>query len=88
MRVSDNPFNPGGGAMPPYLAGRQSEIAAFERMVRRIRDGQAENLLVHGLRGVGKTVLMGMFNKMCVENSPCPDQQGPVQQKALRACRV
>ena len=69
---SDNPFNPGGGAMPPYLAGRHSEISAFERMVQRIRDGQAENLLVQGLRGMGKTVLMHKFHRMCIGNGLVP----------------
>ena len=68
----DNPFNPGGGVMPPYLAGRHGEIGAFKQMVQRVRDGQVENMLVHGLRGVGKTVLMNMFNKMCIENDLLP----------------
>ena len=68
----DNPFNPGGGVMPPYLAGRHGEIDAFTQMVQRVRDGQAENMLVHGLRGVGKTVLMNMFNKTCVDNDLLP----------------
>lgn len=72
MSTSDNPFNPGSGAAPPYLAGRRLEIAAFERMLRRTRDGQAENILVHGLRGVGKTVLMNRFNKMCVNDGLVP----------------
>ena len=67
-----NPFNPGGGVMPPYLAGRQAEIDTFVHMVRRIQDGQAENILVHGLRGVGKTVLMNTFNKMCAESDLLP----------------
>ena len=68
----DNPFNPGEGVMPPYLAGRDGVMGAFAQMVQRIRDGQAENMLVHGLRGVGKTVLMNTFNKMCVENNLLP----------------
>lgn len=58
--------------MPPYLAGRQAEIDAFMHMVQRIRDGQAENILVHGMRGVGKTVLMNTFSKMCAANGLLP----------------
>lgn len=78
---SDNPFNPGGGAMPPYLAGRHSEIAAFERMVQRIQSGQAENLLVQGLRGMGKTVLMHKFHRMCVGNGLVPISRGQFSRK-------
>lgn len=81
MSKSGNPFNPGGGAMPPYLAGRHSEIAAFEDMVQRIYDGQAENILVHGLRGVGKTVLMHKFHNMCVECGLIPISRGQFSKK-------
>ena len=81
MSKSDNPFNPGGGAMPPYLAGRHSEIAAFEDMIQRIYDDQAENILVHGLRGVGKTVLMHRFHKMCVEHNLVPISEGQFSKK-------
>lgn len=52
-----NPFMPGAGHMPPYLAGRSSEQEEFRRLL-----GQtviAENLILSGLRGVGKTVLLG-----------------------------
>lgn len=70
-RVS-NPFNPGGGVMPPYLAGRKEEVDAFTHMARRIHDGQAENILVHGLHGVGKTVLMKTFSRMCIDNDLLP----------------
>lgn len=72
MGVHDNPFNPGCGAAPPYMAGRRYAIDAFESMMGRIRDGQAENILVHGLRGAGKTVLMDRFSKMCVCNDLVP----------------
>ena len=67
--------------MPPYLAGRDSEIAAFERMMRRIQDDQAENLLVHGLRGVGKTVLMHKFHKMCIGNDLVPISRAQFSKK-------
>ena len=41
-------------------------------MVDRICDGQAENIILYGLRGVGKTVLMRTFNKMCIDNGLLP----------------
>ena len=72
MSKVSNPFNPGGGVMPPYLAGRKEEVGAFMHMVERIHNGQAENILVHGLRGVGKTVLMKTFSRMCIDNDLLP----------------
>lgn len=51
-----NPFRPGAGHPPPYLAGRTTEIREFERLL-----GQPvilTNLVLTGLRGVGKTVLL------------------------------
>ena len=65
MSKKSNPFNPGSGAVPPYLAGRRFELESFSKMLENIQDGQIENLLMYGLRGTGKTVLMNEFNKMC-----------------------
>lgn len=51
-----NPFRPGAGHMPPYLAGRVEEQKEFSRLL-----GQQvilDNLIITGLRGVGKTVLL------------------------------
>lgn len=51
-----NPFRPGAGHQPPYLAGRTEEQKEFIRLL----DQQVilDNLILTGLRGVGKTVLM------------------------------
>ncbi|MFZ5636492.1 MAG: AAA family ATPase [Pseudomonadota bacterium] len=57
-----NPFRPGAGHMPPYLAGREHEKREFARLI-----GQRtilENLVLTGLRGVGKTVLLETFKPM------------------------
>lgn len=51
-----NPFRPGAGHMPPYLAGRKKEIEEFQRLLQQSLI--MENLLLTGLRGVGKTVLL------------------------------
>ena len=51
-----NPFRPGAGHPPPYLAGRTAEREEFGRLL-----GQSpilENPILTGLRGVGKTVLL------------------------------
>jgi hypothetical protein len=47
----ENPFRPGAGHPPPYLAGRVAEREEFERLL-----GQTtilENLVLTGLRGLG-----------------------------------
>lgn len=51
-----NPFRPGAGHMPPYLAGRQDEVREFESLLQQ--DVILKNLIITGLRGVGKTVLL------------------------------
>lgn len=59
-----NPFRPGAGHMPPYLAGRQEEEQQFRRLL-----GQkeiTENLILTGLRGVGKTVLLETFKPLAI----------------------
>ena len=51
-----NPFRPGAGHQPPYLAGRQSERQQVLKLLEQ--DVVFENALITGLRGVGKTVLL------------------------------
>jgi len=51
-----NPFRPGAGHPPPYLAGRSREIGEFERLLTQ--PVILTNLVLTGLRGVGKTVLL------------------------------
>lgn len=60
-----NPFRPGAGHMPPYLAGRETEKHEFERLLEQ--DTILENLILTGLRGVGKTVLLETFKPMAIE---------------------
>ena len=50
-----NPFKPGAGHTPPYLAGRENEKQAFSRLLDQ--DTILDNFVLTGLRGVGKTVL-------------------------------
>lgn len=54
-----NPFNPGAGVTPPELAGRAEVLRQADTALERIRRGKhAKSLLILGLRGVGKTVLL------------------------------
>jgi hypothetical protein len=62
-----NPYTPNAGAMPAVLAGRADELLAFEVLLARLRAGRTEqSLIVTGLRGVGKTVLLEEFRKRAV----------------------
>jgi hypothetical protein len=54
-----NPYAPGAGSPPPELAGRDAVRAAVALSIERLRRGrQAKSVLMVGLRGVGKTVLL------------------------------
>lgn len=54
-----NPFAPGAGTPPPELAGRSQIIEDVSIALARIRNGlSAKSVLMVGLRGVGKTVLL------------------------------
>lgn len=57
-----NPFRPGAGHAPPYLAGREEEVREFERLLGQ--NTILENLVLTGLRGVGKTVLLDTFKPL------------------------
>lgn len=62
---TDNPFNPGSGTPPPFLAGRDQELATFEDILESITKGRSTNVILTGLRGTGKTVLLNKFREIC-----------------------
>ncbi len=65
MDPARNPYNPGAGAPPPALVGREHAIEAFDIAVRRFGLGRsARSMLLTGLRGVGKTVLLREFGRI------------------------
>ena len=59
-----NPFRPGAGHMPPHLAGREKEKEEFLRLITQ--STILENMVLTGLRGVGKTVLLDEFKPMAI----------------------
>jgi Cdc6-like AAA superfamily ATPase len=66
-----NPYTPGAGTRPPVLAGREGEIAQFENLIQRLLAGRPEkSLMVTGLRGVGKTVLLSTFADFMIRTYP------------------
>jgi len=60
-----NPFRPGAGHMPPYMAGREHEIKEFKRLLEQ--EIILKNLVLTGLRGLGKTVLLETFKPMAIQ---------------------
>lgn len=58
-----NPYRPGVGLTPPYLAGRDGEEARFRRVLAGAPEIPA-NVRLFGLRGVGKTVLLKRFQEI------------------------
>lgn len=64
MRPHDNPYTPNAGARPPALVGRNEQLQAFEILLDRLRRGHTEqSMLITGLRGVGKTALLGALEE-------------------------
>lgn len=63
---SKNPYRPGVGIRPLYLAGRDPSLRRFSAMLRAAPEQQA-SMRVTGLRGVGKTVLLGAFGERAEE---------------------
>ena len=61
-----NPFKPGAGHKPPYLAGRRDEKIEFRKLLQQTTI--LENCILTGLRGVGKTVLLDEFRAIAISN--------------------
>ena len=62
MSISNrNPYTPGAAHAPPYLAGRDDERRAFRRLLEQ--DVILENVVLSGVRGIGKTALLREFYK-------------------------
>jgi hypothetical protein len=60
-----NPYTPNAGSRPSELAGRQRELRQFSILVARLKKGTTDqSLIVKGLRGVGKTVLLNAFEDL------------------------
>ena len=62
-----NPYAPGAGQRPPELAGRDVELETFDVVLERTARGRPErSLVLTGLRGVGKTVLLNALRSAAV----------------------
>jgi len=61
--MARNPYSPGVGTRPPYLAGREQEVRLFTRLLEDFPE-KRRNLRLTGLRGVGKTVLLKEYQRI------------------------
>jgi len=69
---AQNPFTPGSGRMPPYIAGREHEQAVISDFIGELSRSQApQAIIMVGPRGCGKTVL----NNWCREAAPGIDSK-------------
>lgn len=66
MQSFMNPFRPGAGQFPPYLAGRTKEKNDFQKLLQQ--EPILRNLVLTGLRGVGKTVLLDEFKPIATKS--------------------
>jgi len=60
-----NPFSPGAGSPPPELVGRDPILEQARILLGRVQQKKSEkSMLLTGLRGVGKTVLLNEIKRM------------------------
>ena len=96
MNPITNPYNPGAGTPPPELAGRDELREKVRICIERLRIGNsAKSLILVGLRGVGKTVLLDRMRSdaegtgiqtlriEAPENKSLPAMLAPELRKAL-----
>ena len=65
-QVTSNPFRPGMGLEPLYLADRERQLERFQRYLAGY-PGLPRNVRLTGLRGVGKTVLLQQYGRLAEE---------------------
>jgi hypothetical protein len=65
-----NPFSPGAGAPPPELVGRDGVLEQARILLGRVKEKRPEkSMLLTGLRGVGKTVLLNEIDRMARDSA-------------------
>lgn len=65
-----NPYRPGAGLMPTYIAGREEDIENVEQMFIALKMNiPTQSIIFSGLRGVGKTVLMNKLQDIAEEKN-------------------
>lgn len=68
MDAATNPFAPGAGLRPVALVGLEIELDTWAVALRRVAaQRSARSVVLQGLRGVGKTVLLGEYHRMATK---------------------
>jgi hypothetical protein len=63
-----NPYSPGSGLRPAALAGRDGELKEWRVALQRLQNARsAKSVVLHGLRGEGRTVMLGEFHRIAEE---------------------
>lgn len=70
MKALTNPYTPNAGAEPQAIVGRDDQLESFDLLLARIERGRTEqSMIITGLRGVGKTVLLGQFRAKALDRN-------------------
>src|SRR5271169_6058485 len=65
MDAIKNPFSPGAGSPPPELVGREAILEQARILLGRVKQKRPEkSMMLTGLRGVGKTVLLNEIERL------------------------
>lgn len=84
-----NPYAPGAGTPPPELAGRDEIIERASIALDRIRAGRAaRSVVLYGLRGVGKTVLLQRIRQIAEGNGFVPVNIEAPEERSLPSILV
>lgn len=89
MDAIENPFSPGAGSPPPELVGRERILEQARVLLGRVKEKRPEkSLLLTGLRGVGKTVLLNEIERLAAKTGYRTVQLEAHEDKALAAMLV
>lgn len=89
MDAIKNPFSPGAGSPPPELVGREGILEQARVLLGRVKEKRPEkSLLLTGLRGVGKTVLLNEIERLAARTGYRTVQLEAHEDKALAAMLV
>lgn len=82
-----NPYTPGAGAMPKYLAGRDDILESASLQLKALAANyQSRSLVLYGLRGVGKTVLLNSIESIAEgERCSCSPHRGRREERSNRS---
>ena len=68
MNAIKNPFSPGAGSPPPEMVGREGILDQARILLGRVKEKRPEkSILLTGLRGVGKTVLLNEIERLAAK---------------------